>query len=140
MPRRDRQPGRGLPCPGRHGQEPPSGDDPVLRRSSEALARNPDLHAAQSAVAAAQLATERARVLPDPMVSVTYTNDGGRRARQHADDDAGVHVEPVAAMPGSAISSRLAEPGRSSSLRSRGGWLSGRRAGHGLLLARELRR
>ncbi len=43
---------------------------------AEALARNPDLHAAQSAIAAAQTSTERARALPDPMVSVTYTNDG----------------------------------------------------------------
>ena len=42
----------------------------------EALARNPDLRAAQSAIAAAQTATERARALPDPMVSITYTNDG----------------------------------------------------------------
>jgi len=53
------------------------GDDPVLESLvAEALARNPDLHAAQSAIAAAQTSTERARALPDPMVSVTYTNDG----------------------------------------------------------------
>ena len=52
-------------------------DDPVLESLlAEALARNPDLHAAQSAIAAAQTSTERARALPDPMVSVTYTNDG----------------------------------------------------------------
>ena len=52
-------------------------DDPVLQALiAEALARNPDLHAAQSAIAAAQTATERARALPDPMVSMTYTNDG----------------------------------------------------------------
>jgi len=55
----------------------PVGDDPVLQALiAEAMARNPDLHAAQSAIAAAQTATERARALPDPMVSVTYTNDG----------------------------------------------------------------
>ncbi len=53
------------------------GDDPVLESLiAEALARNPDLHAAQSAIAAAQTSPERARALPDPMVSVTYTNDG----------------------------------------------------------------
>ena len=52
-------------------------DDPVLQALiDEALARNPDLHAAQSAIAAARTSTERARALPDPMVSVTYTNDG----------------------------------------------------------------
>ena len=55
----------------------PAEDDLVLRALiAEAMARNPDLHAAQSAIAAAQTATERARALPDPMVSVTYTNDG----------------------------------------------------------------
>ena len=61
------------------GQAPaaPAEDDPVLESLvAEALARNPDLHAAQSAIAAAQTSTERARALPDPMVSVTYTNDG----------------------------------------------------------------
>jgi len=66
-------PGRaaGQPAP------PQAGDDPVLQALiDEALTRNPDLHAAQSAIAAAETATERARALPDPMVSVTYTNDG----------------------------------------------------------------
>ena len=54
-----------------------SDDDPVLQTLiAEAMTRNPDLHAAQSAVAAAQASTERARALPDPMVSMTYTNDG----------------------------------------------------------------
>ena len=52
-------------------------DDPVLHALiDEALARSPDLHAAQSSIAAAQASVERARALPDPMVSVTYTNDG----------------------------------------------------------------
>jgi outer membrane protein TolC len=52
-------------------------DDPVLASLiAEALARNPDLHAAQTAISAARTSTERARALPDPMVSVTYTNDG----------------------------------------------------------------
>ncbi len=55
----------------------PGDDDPVLQALiDEALARNPDLRAAQSAIAAAQTATERARALPDPTVSITYTNDG----------------------------------------------------------------
>jgi outer membrane protein TolC len=62
-----------------HGQAAavPVENDPVLQALiDEALARNPDLHAAQSAIAAAHTATERARVLPDPMVSMTFTNDG----------------------------------------------------------------
>ena len=62
-----------------HGQEAaaPVEDDAVLQALiAEALARNPDLHAAQSAISAAQTSTESARALPDPMVSVTYTNDG----------------------------------------------------------------
>jgi outer membrane protein TolC len=66
------------PCPA-HGQTDvlPADSDPVLRALiDEALARNPDLHAAQSAISAAQASTARARALPDPMVSVTYTNDG----------------------------------------------------------------
>jgi cobalt-zinc-cadmium efflux system outer membrane protein len=55
----------------------PAGDDPVLQALvAEALAHNPDLLAAQSAIAAAQAATARASVRPDPMVSMTYTNDG----------------------------------------------------------------
>ena len=55
----------------------PPENDPVLQALiEEALARNPDLHAAQSAISAARTATERARILPDPMVSMTYTNDG----------------------------------------------------------------
>ncbi len=55
----------------------PGESDPVLEALvAEALAKNPDLHVAQSAIAAAENATARARTLPDPMVSVTYTNDG----------------------------------------------------------------
>jgi outer membrane protein TolC len=64
------------PARGQTAALPPD-DDPVLQALiEEALARNPDLHAAQSSIAAAQTATDRARALPDPMVSVTYTNDG----------------------------------------------------------------
>jgi outer membrane protein TolC len=67
-----------VPCPV-HGQTDavPVDNDPFLQALiDEALARNPDLHAAQSAISAAQASTERARALPDPMLSVTYTNDG----------------------------------------------------------------
>ena len=65
------------PAPARGQAIAAAEDDPLLQALiDEALARNPDLHAAQSAIAAAQTATERARALPDPMVSVTYTNDG----------------------------------------------------------------
>ncbi len=66
-----------LPAPARGQATAAAEDDPLLQALiDEALARNPDLHAAQSAIAAARTATERARALPDPMVSVTYTNDG----------------------------------------------------------------
>ena len=66
-----------LPSPARGQAIAAAEDDPVLQALiEEALARSPDLHAAQSAIAAARTATERARVLPDPMVSMTYTNDG----------------------------------------------------------------
>jgi outer membrane protein, heavy metal efflux system len=55
----------------------PGDDDPVLQALiADALANNPDLRAAQSAISAAQESTKRARTLPDPMVSITYTNDG----------------------------------------------------------------
>jgi outer membrane protein TolC len=51
--------------------------DPVLQALlAEALARSPELHAAQSAIDAARVRTDAARALPDPMVSMTYTNDG----------------------------------------------------------------
>ena len=52
-------------------------DDPVLQAFvAEALARSPELRAAQSAIDAAQARTGAARDLPDPMISFTYTNDG----------------------------------------------------------------
>jgi outer membrane protein TolC len=55
----------------------PAEDDAVLQALvAEALARNPDLHAVQSAIAAAQTRTVAAQARPDPMVSMTYTNDG----------------------------------------------------------------
>ena len=66
-----------VPGPARGQAIAAAEDDPVLQALiEEALARSPDLHAAQSAISAAQTATERARALPDPMVSMTYTNDG----------------------------------------------------------------
>ena len=52
-------------------------DDPVLQALlAEALARSPELHAAQSAIERRAGRDERARALPDPMLSLTYTNDG----------------------------------------------------------------
>jgi outer membrane protein TolC len=55
----------------------PAEEDAVLQALvAEALARNPDLHAVQSAIAAAQTRTVAAQARPDPMVSMTYTNDG----------------------------------------------------------------
>ena len=64
------------PARGQSAAVPPENDPLLQALIEEALARNPDLHAAQSAISAAQTATERARALPDPMVSMTYTNDG----------------------------------------------------------------
>jgi outer membrane protein, heavy metal efflux system len=55
----------------------PAPDDPVLDSLvTEALARNPDLRAAQERVEAARVRPAQARSLPDPMLSMTYTNDG----------------------------------------------------------------
>jgi outer membrane protein TolC len=57
----------------------PLGDeqDPVLRSiREEALARNADLVAARQLVSAARSRPVQAGSLPDPMVSVGYTNDG----------------------------------------------------------------
>jgi outer membrane protein TolC len=52
-------------------------EDPLLASLiDEALARNPEVVAAQEAVAAARSRPDQARSLPNPMLSVTYTNDG----------------------------------------------------------------
>jgi len=52
-------------------------DDPLLEALvAEALERNPDLLAARESLAAAWARPDQARALPDPMLSVTYTNDG----------------------------------------------------------------
>ena len=51
--------------------------DPLLvSLIEEALARNPDVLAAQEAVDAARNRPAQARSLPNPMLSVAYTNDG----------------------------------------------------------------
>jgi len=58
-------------------EAPLSGDmAEVERLVSEALAVNPDLLAAQQALAASRERVAQARALPDPMLSVGYTNDG----------------------------------------------------------------
>jgi outer membrane protein, heavy metal efflux system len=59
--------------------EPPptGGEEPALAALvQEALARNPDLLAAQEAATAARARPDQARSLPDPMLSLVYTNDG----------------------------------------------------------------
>ena len=61
------------------GQDPrlQPGDDPVLQALiAEALARNPDVAAAQAAIKAAHARSGQASARPDPMVSMNYTNDG----------------------------------------------------------------
>jgi cobalt-zinc-cadmium efflux system outer membrane protein len=51
--------------------------DPVLEALvAEALSRNPDLLSAEAAIAAARQRPQQASALPDPMVSLSYTNDG----------------------------------------------------------------
>jgi outer membrane protein, heavy metal efflux system len=61
-----------------HAQDaPPSGNvSEVDRLVAEALAANPDILAAQASLAAARQRVTQARSLPDPMLSVGYTNDG----------------------------------------------------------------
>jgi outer membrane protein TolC len=57
--------------------QPSAAGDAVLEALvAEALVRNPDLQAAEAAVTAARARPDQARALPDPMLSVTYTNDG----------------------------------------------------------------
>lgn len=55
----------------------PEQDDPILQALvAEALARNPDLLVAGSMMEAARTRIELAQARPNPMVSMTYTNDG----------------------------------------------------------------
>jgi outer membrane protein TolC len=57
--------------------ERPPGDDPVLAALvEEALAKNPDVLGAQETVRALETRPDQERALADPMLSVTYTNDG----------------------------------------------------------------
>ncbi len=55
---------------------PPLGDPGLNALIDEALARNPDVLAAEEAVSAAQSRPAQGRSLPNPMVSTVYTNDG----------------------------------------------------------------
>ncbi len=56
---------------------PPPVEDPALAALiEEALSKNPDVAAARQAVLAAKQRPVQARSLANPMVSVTYTNDG----------------------------------------------------------------
>jgi outer membrane protein TolC len=68
----------GLGAATARAQSPPEDEqDPALRAIlEEALARNPDLVAARQLVSAARSRPALAGSLPDPMVSVGYTNDG----------------------------------------------------------------
>ena len=55
----------------------PAPEDPVLTALvAEALERNPDLLAAQEGLSAARERAAQASALPDPMLSIGYTNDG----------------------------------------------------------------
>jgi outer membrane protein TolC len=80
----------GAPSAARAQEAPPAGEPPSAASPApatlaaapldalvaEALANNPDLHAAAEQVSAARQRPEQARALADPMVSVQYTNDG----------------------------------------------------------------
>ena len=56
---------------------PEGDDDPLLSALvAEALERNPDWRAAEEALAAARARPDQARGLPDPMLALTYANDG----------------------------------------------------------------
>ncbi len=57
----------------------PDGTDATLDALvAEALANNPDVLAAAESATAAEARPEQARSLPDPMLSLQYTNDGWR--------------------------------------------------------------
>ncbi len=59
------------------GSKAPPPADPVLEALiARALERNPDLMAARAAIDAARQRPVQASALPDPMVSIAYTNDG----------------------------------------------------------------
>lgn len=56
---------------------PAAPEDPLLASLiEEALAKNPEVVAAQEAVVAARSRPPQARSLPNPMLSLAYTNDG----------------------------------------------------------------
>jgi outer membrane protein TolC len=55
---------------------PPPQDAVLEVLVAEALKNNPDLHAAEEAVAAARQRPAQAAALPDPMVSTVFTNEG----------------------------------------------------------------
>ena len=58
-------------------EAPATGPEPALQALvAEALERNPDLLAAQEGLNAARERVAQASALPDPMLSVGYTNDG----------------------------------------------------------------
>ena len=59
--------------PGARAEEPPPTVEALVE---EALRQNPDVRAAEEAVEAARHRPSQASALPDPMVSLSYTNDG----------------------------------------------------------------
>jgi cobalt-zinc-cadmium efflux system outer membrane protein len=69
--------GRGFVSSGDERSAGPPVDPPTLEALvAEALAQNPDVRALQEAVAASHARPEKARALPDPMVSALFVNDG----------------------------------------------------------------
>jgi len=59
-----------------HVAGPPAEDAFLASLVEEAWSRNPDLRAARQEAAAARTRPDQVRALPDPMVSLAYTNDG----------------------------------------------------------------
>ncbi|HOG28793.1 MAG TPA: TolC family protein [Vicinamibacterales bacterium] len=128
------------------GPAPPAQPDPVLEALvAEALANNPDVRTTESAVAAAQAAIPGARALPNPMLSMTFTNDGWAPSLGTMPmTTMGIMVSQGLPWPGkrglradlATVQVRMLEPAVE---RARLGIEAGvKRAYYGLLLAREL--
>ncbi len=121
-------------------------DDPVLASLvEEALACNPDLAAAREALAAGRARPQQAQALPDPMLSLTYTNDGWSPSLGSRDmTTLGVMWSQDLPFPGKRalrgrIASLEADATEQRLERTRLSLVAGvRRAYYGLLLAREL--
>lgn len=121
-------------------------DDPVLASLiEEALARNPDVAAARQAALGARQRPAQARSLANPMLSVTYTNDGWSPSLGSMEDsNLAVMASQEFPYPGKRalrgdIASREADQvGQQAERAKRGVTAEVKRAYYGLLLSRGL--